>query len=97
MRSIKRYVIEDEKCEIHMMGEYVGVCWHIYLDEDEGGLVRDGAPRIDFPIVREKDGKVWTRDDLSIQGGITADVALLVAAELALAISYIHARGWESL
>jgi len=90
--------------EVHMLGDYVGVAWNTKLKKKtlkgEDGLtytavvpVRDGEPYIDFLWIRGTDedgeGEIWEDEDSPVDGGLSAEQALQVSRELALAVEYL--------
>lgn len=92
--------------EIHMTGSYVGVCWNTTKEQrqikGEDGLtyyalapVRDGAPYIDFVLIRERNGEVWEDEDSPVDGGISINEAERIINELGWAVEYIRTATYE--
>lgn len=101
----KRVVVcEEQECEAHMMGDYVGVCWNIRMVkepiEHQGRKVVVSVPHrsdkcyIDFKRIRESsEGEAYFDDDSSVAGGISGKAAAAISYELQLALSYIKENG----
>jgi hypothetical protein len=101
MSDVTIYHLEEK--EVHMLGDYVGVVWNTkrrkkQMKNEEDGLtyeavvaVRDGAPYIDFPYIREDehDHTFYEDEDGLIDGGISAQTATQVAGELVTAVEYL--------
>lgn len=98
----------DHSKEIHVMGNYVGVCFRI---EKKTTRVRDGnkivttdtwnkeeypMPYIDFVWIRmDSKNEPYVDDDSPVDGGLSTKEANQLANELILAIQYIEERHWE--
>lgn len=96
---MKEYTIDDR--EIHMVGEYVGVAWNLRYEKrkikGEDGLtytadvpLRDSGPYIDFFSIRGEEDDWWVDEDSPVEGGIYANMARSVAAELLVAAEYLE-------
>ena len=82
----KIYFVEGK--EVHMVGDYVGVCWNLDAENN-----REGDPYINFVWIRENDGKVWEDEDSSIAGGIDFELAMKLVDELQSALDYATQLG----
>lgn len=95
--EVKVYRFSDTEREVHMVGEYVGVCWPLKLVErsEDGWPVsyheRGKRPYIDFVWIRqaEKTGEYWIDEDSPVQGGFSVEAAEQIAKELLLAVEYM--------
>lgn len=91
--------------EIHMIGDYVAVCWNTKQEKrtikGEDGLTYDAKvnvrchgpydrPYIDFVTVLETDEGCYEDDDSPVDGGISANAAEQIAQELIEAAAYLR-------
>lgn len=86
--------------EIHMMGDYVGVCWNtteakITIEKDGKTYhatenVRSGEPYIAFAILFQHGDEWYEDEDSSVAGGLSVEAAEAVRDELTLAIQYLR-------
>lgn len=101
MNPAKIHILRNEESELHMMGDYVAVCWRIRfktksIKGEDGNTYRaeiherrETAPYITFPIVRVSGEGEWLDDDDSISGGLNSKQAEQIALELGYAVQYI--------
>jgi hypothetical protein len=89
--------------EVHMMGEYVGVVWHIKSHKEVSQdfltgtktttekFYKSGKPYIDFLWIRHDDlNDEWYEDeDSPVDGGLSTQQAETIAQELLRAVEYI--------
>lgn len=92
--------------EVHMVGDYVGVCWNtkkvrqqksiiengVTYHAEVKKVVREGRPYIDFLYLRKDEfaGEVYADKDSPVEGGISAKFARQIAAELLVAADYLE-------
>ena len=89
----------DER-EVHMFGEYVGVCWNTRIAKEvkrEGDTIhkiekqiRQGDPYIDFVYVRDNGHGAYEDEDSSVAGGLTFNQAKMLIRELEEATAYMY-------
>lgn len=103
----KVYYLPNTGREVHMVGEYVGVCWSTRTTHDtimhRGKPVRvpvvsrSGDPYIDFPWVRQgSEGDYYEDDDKSVDPcEFLPEGARQLANELLLAAAYIEGGNYE--
>ncbi len=102
------YQFPDNGREVHMMGNYVGVCFRI---EKQTTRTREGnriitvdtwskeeypMPYIDFiRIGYDNKDEPYIDDDSPVSGGLSAKEADQIINELKMAVNYIEGRNWE--
>lgn len=89
-------IIRTGKRELHMVGEYACVAWHIkttvstiYHENKEiktTTFIKTSKPYIDFVYVCEDD---WVNEDSPVDGGMSFDFAIQIRDELTAAIDYL--------
>lgn len=90
--------IPSERLEVHVMGNYVCVCWGFTSVRDAAGLrlVKRDYCYIDFCLVREtSSGEYYLDEDNPMEGGINSAIALEVIEELKKATEYIKENNFK--
>ena len=96
--EIQKYILGDK--EIHMMGQYVGVCWNLSKATKQVQVQgetfsrqvkhRTGKAYIDFVSIREtRTGEFYQDDDCPVDGGLNLQEAIVIKQELEAAIEYL--------
>ncbi len=106
--TVKIYQLKDISREVHMLGKYVGVSFHlkhtsrITTDKNTKTITETwapdytSAPYINFYDIRQgSDGEYYKDDDSPVAGGLNPQSAITVAIELKQACDYIQNREWE--
>jgi hypothetical protein len=97
--EVIKYLFAEK--EVHMTGQYVGVCWNLSQINKEVEAdntvysakvkVRSGKPYISFLSIREAGkGEYYEDNDSPIDGGIELQTAIVVKQELEAAIDYMN-------
>ena len=106
--TVKIYQLKDISREVHMVGNSVGVSFHLkhYTRLAVSAGTRsvtetwvrdpDSTPYINFYDIRQgSDGEYYKDDDSPVQGGLSPHQAIVIAIELKQACDYIQNREWE--
>lgn len=103
--EVQVYLLPDDSMEVHMIGEYVAVCWRLKenrVEVEAGSKInrtinityeRSGEPYINFLEIREHNGEYYRDEDSPVEGGFTPREALIVAEELQRAYAYLEEMG----
>lgn len=101
--EVKVYGLDDQ--EIHMMGDYVAVCWNLEVKINKvksfiGGTPyeievrgRCGDPYLAFLDIREDRDGSYKDDDSPVEGGFSPEEAEQIANELQRALAYMEKMG----